>query len=266
MSALNAQAELLARLADVPLTRSGATALHWQCGETLRQLIQELHYPPGVPLPPENDMAKALGVSRPTLRQAMKRLSAEGVVHSQRGVGAFALRTGITRGVGLSSLHRDLLSSGRSPSTKVLLIETLAAQSPITEELNLEPGRKLFHVKRVRYADGQPLVMIYTYLALPDDAHLTREQLEKDGLYNLLHQVCGVELVGGQQRVSVRQATASEATHLGIEAAAPVMVAHRVAFDTQGRGVEYAHIVYPEGVELQSDLRGTSLRAGTLLA
>ena len=265
MSALNAQSELLARLAEVPLTRSGATALHWQCGETLRQLIHELHYPPGVPLPPENDMAKALGVSRPTLRQAMKRLATDGVVHSQRGVGAFALRTGITRGVGLSSLHRDLASSGRSPSTKVLLIETVAAQSPITDELNVEQDRQLLHIERVRYADGDPLVVIYTFLALPDNVHLTREQLEKDGLYNLLHQICGVELVGGQQRVSVRRATASEAAHLGIEAEAPVMIAHRVAFDPQGRGVEYAHIVYPEGVELQSDLRGTSLRAGTLL-
>lgn len=265
MSALDAQSELLTRLANVPLTRSGATALHWQCSETLRHLIHELHYPQGVPLPPENDMAKALGVSRPTLRQAMKRLAADGVVHSQRGVGAFALRTGITRGVGLSSLHRDLVSSGRTPSTKVLLIETVGAEPPVTDELDVDPGSPLLHVERVRFADDEPLVMIYTYLALPSAVHLTREQLENDGLYNLLHQVCGIELVGGQQRVSARQATAEESAHLGIEAGAPVLIAHRIAFDTHGRGVEYAHIVYPEGVELQSDLRGTSLRAGTLV-
>lgn len=266
MSAATTQTELLTRLADAPLTRSGATALHWQCSETLRQLIHDLHYPPAVPLPPENDMAKALGVSRPTLRQAMKRLAADGVVHSQRGVGTFALRSGLTRGVGLSSLHRDLTSSGRNPSTKVLLVETVTAEPPISDELRVTSGQQLLHIERVRYADDEPLVIIYTYLALPDDVRLTRQQLEEDGLYNLLHQVGGIELVGGQQSIGVRRASPIEATILGLEQDAPIMVAHRIAFDARGRGVEYAHIIYPEGVELRTDLHGTSLRTGTLLA
>jgi GntR family transcriptional regulator len=256
------QAELLARLSRLSLIRSGGIALHWQCGEALRTLIHELHYPPAVPLPAENELARALGVSRPTLRQAMKQLASEGVVHSQKGVGAFALRSGVTRPLGLSSLYQDLVASGRRPSTKVLVLETVPATPPITGELRITPGTPLLHLARIRYADGVPLIATYSYLALPPGVTLNREQLENDGLYNLMHRVAGIELVGGTQSVSARRATPDECEHLDLEPGSPVMLAHRVAFDAHGRGVEYVHIVYPEGLELQFDLRGTSLRPG----
>jgi GntR family transcriptional regulator len=260
MNASSAQAGLLRQLEARPLARTGGTALHWQCGELLKGLIDELHYPPAVPLPPENEMARALGISRPTLRQAMARLAAEGVIHSQRGVGAFALRPGLVRPMGLSSLYRDLQSEHRSPTTRVLVVEDTVASARVAEELRIPVGTPLLHIERVRAADGVPVVLTRSLLALPDGVTLTAAQLESDGLYNLLHRVAGIELVGGSQSVSARIATAEEAELLEVEPGSAVMVAHRVAFDAVGHGVEYVHIIYPEGTELISDLRGTSVR------
>ena len=54
--------------------RTGGVALHWQCSEALKQTIEELHYPPAVPLPPEKEMALALGISRPTFYDLMSKL------------------------------------------------------------------------------------------------------------------------------------------------------------------------------------------------
>jgi len=222
MNQAGPQALLLEKLAATPLQRTGGIALYWQCSELLKRLIEESHYPAAVPLPAENELARALGVSRPTLRQAMARLASDGVIHSQRGVGAFALRSGLVRPVGLSSLYRDLAETGKVPTTKVLMIEETAAEPAVAAELHVPEGTRLLHIERVRYADGEPVVLTRSLLALPDGITLTREQLESDGLYNLLH---------------------------------------RVAFDSRGNGIEYVHIVYPEGTELSSDLRGTSTRA-----
>ncbi|WAB84696.1 GntR family transcriptional regulator [Microcella daejeonensis] len=258
-----AQAAFLQKLTASPLVRSGGVALHWQSADLIKSLIDETHYPAAVPLPAENEMARALGISRPTLRQAMSRLSSEGVVHSQRGVGAFALRGSLVRPVGLSSLFRDLQTEGRKPTTRVLQFETVAADATVATELRVHPGDPLLHLERVRFADGAPVVLTRSYLALPEGVELTREQLENDGLYNVLHRVGGIELVGGSQAISARLADDREAGLLELAPGSAVMVAHRVAFDTMGRGIEYVHIIYPEGTELVSDLRGTSVRAAS---
>ena len=57
--------------------------------EHVRRLIEtgELH--PGDRLPPERELARTLGVSRPTVRSGLKALGAMGVVHSRRGAGTF---------------------------------------------------------------------------------------------------------------------------------------------------------------------------------
>lgn len=261
MSASSAQTAFLQHLEARPLVRAGGVALHWQCSELLKSLIEHVHYPPAVPLPAENDMARALGISRPTLRQAMARLASDGVIYSQRGVGAFALRPGLVRPMGLSSLYRDLQSEQRSPTTRVLVIEEAEANGSVAAELRIPVGTRMQHIERLRLADGVPIVITRSLLALPDGISLTAAQLESDGLYNLLHRVAGIELVGGSQTISARIATAEEADLLEVEPRSAVMVAHRVAFDTVGRGVEYVHIIYPEGTELMSDLRGTSVRA-----
>lgn len=261
MNQAGPQAELLEKLAANPLSRNGGVALYWQCSELLKLLIEELHYPAAIPLPAENDLARALGVSRPTLRQAMARLANDGTIHSQRGVGAFALRSGgLVRPVGLSSLYRDLENAGRTPTTKVLVLEESSAQPVVAAELQIPVGARLLHVERVRYADGAPVVLTRSLLALPDGVTLTKEQLETDGLYNLLHRVASIELVGGSQIVSARHATETEIEHLELPSDSAVLEAHRVAFDSRGNGIEYVHIIYPEGTELSSDLRGTSIR------
>ncbi len=265
MTQLEPQAALLEKLAANPLNRSGGIALYWQCSELLKRLIEETHYPAAVPLPPENDLARALGVSRPTLRQAMARLANDGIIHSQRGVGAFALRSGgLVRPVGLSSLYRDLEAAGRTPTTKVLVIEETTAQGTVATELQVPEGTRLLHIERVRYSDGTPVVLTKSLLALPEGVTLTKEQLESDGLYNLLYRVASIELVGGSQIVSARHATPYEVEHLELPEDSAVLEAHRVAFDSRGNGIEYVHIIYPEGTELSSDLRGTSTRPAVL--
>ena len=235
-------------------------ALHWQCSEAIRATIEELHYPPAVPLPPEKEMALALGISRPTLRQAMSRLASDGVLHTQRGIGAFALRGGLVRTVGLNSLYRDLVGEHRTPTTRMLVFGEAVADKDTAAGLRIEIGTPLQRIERVRLADGVPIVIIRTLLALPPGVRLPKADLEADGLYNTLHRVAGIELVGGSQMMSARKVHADEAENLEIPLDSAVMVAQRFAFDDRGSGIESSNIVYSEGTELfTSDLRGTSV-------
>lgn len=219
-------------------------------------------FPPAVPLPPEKEMALAFGISRPTLRQAMAMLGRDGVIHSQRGIGAFALGGGLVRTVGLNSLYRDLLREGRKPTTRVTMLEETEADARTAQGLRIDVGLPLQKIERVRFADGVPIVVIRTELALPQGVRLTRKDLESEGLYNLLHRVAAIELVGGNQTMTARRVNPQEANQLEIPLDSAVMVAQRFAFDSRGRGIESSNIVYSEGTELYtSDLRGTSVKA-----
>jgi len=59
----------------------------------LREMIHRGDLRPGDRLPPERDLAKQLGVSRPTLRAGIRTLAAVGVLHSKQGAGTFVTGT-----------------------------------------------------------------------------------------------------------------------------------------------------------------------------
>jgi GntR family transcriptional repressor for pyruvate dehydrogenase complex len=59
----------------------------------LREMIHRGELHPGDRLPPERDLAKLLGVSRPTLRAGLRSLSAVGVLRSRQGAGTFVVRS-----------------------------------------------------------------------------------------------------------------------------------------------------------------------------
>src|SRR6478736_5507363 len=62
-----------------------------ELGTQLREMIHRGELRPGDRLPPERDLAKLLGVSRPTLRAAIRSLAAVGVLQPRRGAGTFVV-------------------------------------------------------------------------------------------------------------------------------------------------------------------------------
>ena len=64
--------------------------LSQRTAETLRaQILEEKKYRPGEKLPNENELAESLGISRTTLREAIRTLSSEGLLEVRRGRGTF---------------------------------------------------------------------------------------------------------------------------------------------------------------------------------
>ncbi len=165
----------LAALAARPISREDALPLYYQAAMSIKAAIAEAHPKPGVPLPAESELAAVLAVTRPTLRQALSRLNREGVVHSQRGVGTFALPPTLPRSGGVSSLFRDLEAQGLAPRSRVLLLEHTPPPTDVAAVLSPE-GRQVWHLRRVRLADDQPFAVSENYLALPDGT-LRRELL-----------------------------------------------------------------------------------------
>ena len=63
--------------------------LYRQIADQIRTLIKSGEFPAGARLPPERDLAKQLGVSRPSVREALIALEVEGLVEVRIGSGIY---------------------------------------------------------------------------------------------------------------------------------------------------------------------------------
>jgi GntR family transcriptional regulator, transcriptional repressor for pyruvate dehydrogenase complex len=80
-----------------------------QVVQHVRHLIDRKKLKPGDQLPPERELATAVGVSRPTVRAALSSLAAMGVVQARQGAGTFIMGGPPRLGIGplsfLAALH-----------------------------------------------------------------------------------------------------------------------------------------------------------------
>ena len=74
--------------------------LYRQIADQIRELIRAGEFVAGARLPPERDLAKQLGVSRPSVREALIALEVEGLVEVRIGSGIYVLGPGLEGGRG----------------------------------------------------------------------------------------------------------------------------------------------------------------------
>jgi GntR family transcriptional regulator len=245
-----------AALADLRLRRVSRVSpepLYLQAARSIESILDLYSDAADVPIPAETEMAAALGIGRPTLRQALSQLQQEGRVYAQRGVGTFAAPAVLSRPARLSSLYDDLTAAGQQPSTRVLDLReapATAADAADIADLDIRVGAPLVRIRRVRSAGGKPVALLANVLNLGGAAPPDRAELERGGLYATLSSRYGIELRFASLRVSARLATKEERGLLQLGYPCAVLVGRRLAFDTTGRGIEVGTTLYAEGTEI----------------
>src|ERR1700686_5084841 len=78
----------------MPIQSIEPRRLYRQIADQIRTLIRSREFPPGARLPPERDLARQLGVSRPSVREALIALEVEGLVEVRIGSGIYVLGAG----------------------------------------------------------------------------------------------------------------------------------------------------------------------------
>src|SRR3984957_15230103 len=225
-------------MTERPLDRNSPIPLYFQIAENLKQAVEDGTLKPGARLDNELDLAERLGVSRPTVRQAVQRLVEQGLVVRRRGLGTVVVAPRILRSVALTSLYDDLLASGREPATTVLAVTQVEADEALAATLLLSAGAPVLSVERLRLADGTPLALMHNYLPAGLLGSEPEEALVKTGLYELLRGQ-GVHLQAGEQTIAARKATAHESKMLDAPRGATVLTMARTTFDQGGKPVEH---------------------------
>ncbi|MET7295647.1 GntR family transcriptional regulator [Streptomyces griseoloalbus] len=227
---------------DFTLDRGSPVPLYYQLAQQLEAAIGHGVLAPGNLLGNEVDLSVRLGLSRPTVRQAIQSLVDKGLLVRRRGVGTQVVHSQVRRPLELSSLYDDLEAAGQGPTTEVVRNETVPASADVAVALGLAEGAEVVLLERLRRTHGQPVALLCNYL--PSGLlGLDSARLESTGLYRMMRSA-GITLHSARQTVGARSATAQEATRLDEQKGAALLTMQRTAYDDTGRPVEYGTHIY----------------------
>ncbi len=119
--------------------------------------------PEGQPLPSEPALARQLGVSRATLREAMRTFEESGLIIRRQGVGTYVTRSPRVLESGLEVLESiETLADRIGLKVKMgdLTVEEVRAEEGEIDLLGLQPGSMLWQIARVILADGRPVAYL----------------------------------------------------------------------------------------------------------
>lgn len=153
--------------------------------------------------PTDLELSSSYGVSRSTVREALRHLQEDGVVLRGRGrrtslnvpTPEFMQPTGV-----LYSLFQEIESSGVPQESKVLNLVMVQDQA-IASKLSLGSDATLVYLERLRMAGGTPLALDRTWLDAQVALPLLESDLSHTSLYQELAERCGISIVGGSESI-----------------------------------------------------------------
>lgn len=239
---------------------AGAPALYWQLAERVRERIADGHYAGGSQLPTEEALGREFGVSRITVRAALDRLAADGLVRRERGRGTFVTNRTIELDLErFTDFAEEMAAAGFGQSSLVTHLAEEAATDEIAEQLGLVPGVAVVRIDRLRLADDRPLAFDRTYLPLRFGRLLDRAELATKTILHQLEVDFGIPIISGRYVIAAAMAKDDVAAILELAPGDPVLLVHRTSHTTGDARVFYQERHYrADRVCYTVDLRRTA--------
>lgn len=212
---------------SVPLDRESPTPLWAQLLADLRRRVASGEF--AAAFPTDEKLRTTYGVSRQTVREAVRRLQTDGVVVRERGRGSSLTQPVLEQPLQtLYSLARTAEDLGLDERSQVLALRDEPA-GPDAGPLELDPQEHVVYVERLRYVGEEPISLHRSWLPARYAEGLLACDLRTGSLYETLGVACGIWVTGGWERIQPDVAGPELARMLGIPSRAPVLVVERLA-------------------------------------
>jgi GntR family transcriptional regulator len=218
--------------------------LYFQARQHLLSLIEDGTYQPGEQLPSEVDLAAQLGISRPTLREALLNLEQEGIIDRKHGVGTFVASGYESRlESGLEHLESVLALAARQGMTaqmRGLSVDQVLADEDLAERLGIAPGTPLTCVQRTIVVKRRPAAYLVDYspvTILPPEALSTSFA---GSILDLLLQRNGMRVREALAEITAVNADAVLAEQLEVDPGQALLLLNETLFADDKAPIEFS--------------------------
>jgi GntR family transcriptional regulator len=189
--------------------------------------------------PTDEELVDQYRVSRHTVREAVRRLHADGLVERQRGRGSRVREPEFEQPMGsLYSLFRAIEDQGVEQTSVTQVLE-LRLEPSAALQLELEPHVLLVYLQRLRRAGGQPLALDRAWLPADLAGPLLDADFRRTGLYDELRARCGLRPGWARERIRPVVPGMAERRALGLGASEAAFSVERLTRATTGRLLEW---------------------------
>ena len=199
----------------------------------------------GSRLPSEPALATELGVSRATLREALRTLEAEGLVRRMWGSGTYVAQgSRVVNSLDVNfGVTEAIRAAGMEAGTEQGRYWFEPASAAEAGQLNLEPGQDVLVVERVRTADGKPVVLSRDILParFVADRPGLADQMLKRSMYEVLEKDLGIAIHHGVASFRPIRADVTVARQLDIPRGELLLAIWQVDYDEDGVAIVSSH-------------------------
>ncbi len=217
--------------------------IYLQLREVVRTKIEEREYLPGMAIPSENELAELYGINRLTVRNAIDALVSEGMLKRVQGKGVYVCV------VGGNKIERDLETLGgftqtmrakhAHPTTKILAKAQREAGAKYAHIFGIGPKDTVYYIKRIDYADGEPISMEKILLPHSLVPKLEGIDLSVFSLYEV-YDFYGISLRRAWQTLDLAELEPNDARMLNVAPGRAVLMFTSTSYDEKDRTIEYA--------------------------
>jgi GntR family transcriptional regulator len=215
----------------------------------LIQLFSSGKLAEGQKLPPEEELAAMLNVSRISLREALQKLEYEGFIARKRGLGTFVISTNGYINAALKRFYSQselIKSRGLTPGTKDVEIYSGTADEAIAAKLNLNVGDPVTRISRVRTANGKPFcydVSTFSTKYLSPD---TTAKDIGDSLIVFIQKSCSIKISHAIARLFPVICDEFLSQKVNLAVSTPLFLIRQVHYLTDNTPIWSSSVWYPE--------------------
>ncbi|MCD9013908.1 GntR family transcriptional regulator [Parachryseolinea silvisoli] len=223
---------------DFKIDHSSPIPLHIQVENELRKLIESPHFQNGKLLPKEVELAKRLGISRNTIRQATNKLQHENLLVRKKGVGTTVVKKTVsTRLDNWLSFSDEMHNQGVESINHSIKVSWVNADEDVALSLGIEQDKRVLRLERLRGTGTGPFVYFISYFH-PRVGFTGKEDFSRH-LYEIMEHDYHTIPTISKEKISAVSAKTEIAKKLGLKKGDAVLFRKRIVCDPGNRPVEY---------------------------
>lgn len=222
------------------IDRALPVSMYYQLMQVILDQIDAENWQPHQLLPTEKELCQTYKISRQTVRQALDGLEKDGVIYRIQGKGTYLAERRFENLL-LDQLDgfADLMGAKNIPIKDVVIDKGIYPASPrIADVLNIPQGTDTIKIKRVRYVENKPYVIVSSYIRYDFCPWLLDEYDETKSIYNMFRQH-GLIIDKAERTLEPALANKEHEDFLDMKIGSPIHKMQSISFLEDGSPIEY---------------------------